>query len=81
MHLSVIILKMHFPKYTKISIDYGTWKSNKVAVVPRYWLNDFRQFDSSMMIPNKGENISDEQNIIIDSKNNINHNGNKCSRC
>jgi mannose-1-phosphate guanylyltransferase/mannose-6-phosphate isomerase len=60
---------------TKISIDYGIMeKSNKVAVVPvDIGWNDLGSFDSfyDVFQEDKDENISDEQNIIIDSKNNI----------
>lgn len=61
----------------KISIDYGiVEKSNKVAVVPvDIGWNDLGSFDSfyDVFQGDKDENISDEQNIIIDSKNNIIH--------
>jgi mannose-1-phosphate guanylyltransferase/mannose-6-phosphate isomerase len=60
---------------TKISIDYGIMeKSNKVAVVPvDIGWNDLGSFDSfyDVFQEDKDENISDDQNIIIDSKNNI----------
>lgn len=60
---------------TKISIDYGIMeKSNKVAVVPvDIGWNDLGSFDSfyDVFQEGKDENISDDQNIIIDSKNNI----------
>jgi mannose-1-phosphate guanylyltransferase/mannose-6-phosphate isomerase len=60
---------------TKISIDYGIMeKSNKIAVVPvDIGWNDLGSFDSFYAVFQEGkdENISDEQNIIIDSKNNI----------
>jgi mannose-1-phosphate guanylyltransferase/mannose-6-phosphate isomerase len=60
---------------TKISIDYGIMeKSNKVAVVPvDIGWNDLGSFDSfyDVFQEDKDENISNDQNIIIDSKNNI----------
>lgn len=60
---------------TKISIDYGIMeKSNKVAVVPvDIGWNDLGSFDSFYDVFQEDENanISDEQNIIIDSKNNL----------
>jgi mannose-1-phosphate guanylyltransferase/mannose-6-phosphate isomerase len=60
---------------TKISIDYGIMeKSKKVAVVPvDIGWNDLGSFDSfyDVFQEDKDENISGEQNIIIDSKNNI----------
>ena len=60
---------------TKISIDYGIMeKSDKVAVVPvDIGWNDLGSFDSfyDVFQVDEDENISDDQNIIIDSKNNI----------
>lgn len=60
---------------TKISIDYGIIeKSNKVAVVPvDIGWNDLGSFDSfyDVFKEDENKNISDKQNIIIDSKNNI----------
>lgn len=60
---------------TKISIDYGIMeKSDKVTVVPvDIGWNDLGSFDSfyDVFQEDKDENISDEQNIIIDSKNNL----------
>lgn len=60
---------------TKISIDYGIMeKSNKVAVVPvNIGWNDLGSFDSfyDVFQNNRDENISEKQNIIIDSKNNL----------
>lgn len=60
---------------TKISIDYGIMeKSNKVAVVPiDIGWNDLGSFDAFYDIFQQNEkgNISDEENIIIDSKNNL----------
>lgn len=60
---------------TKISIDYGIMeKSDKVAVVPvDIGWNDLGSFDSFYDVFQEDENanISDEQNIIIDSKNNL----------
>jgi len=67
---------MHFLKInTKVSIDYGIMeKSNKVVVVPvDIGWNDLGSFDSFYEVFQEDENanISDEQNIIIDSKNNL----------
>jgi mannose-1-phosphate guanylyltransferase/mannose-6-phosphate isomerase len=60
---------------TKISIDYGIMeKSDNVAVVPvDIGWNDLGSFDSfyDVFQVDEDENISDDQNIIIDSKNNI----------
>lgn len=60
---------------TKISIDYGIMeKSDKAAVVPvDIGWNDLGSFDSFYDVFQEeiNENISDEQNIIIDSKNNL----------
>lgn len=60
---------------TKISIDYGIIeKSNKVAVVQvNIGWNDLGSFDSfyDVFKGDENKNISDKQNIIIDSKNNI----------
>lgn len=60
---------------TKISIDYGIIeKSKKVATVPvNIGWNDLGSFDSfyDVFKEDENKNISDEQNIIIDSKNNI----------
>jgi mannose-1-phosphate guanylyltransferase/mannose-6-phosphate isomerase len=60
---------------TKISIDYGIMeKSEKVAIVPvDIGWNDLGSFDSFYDVFQEDENanISDEQNIIIDSKNNL----------
>lgn len=60
---------------TKISIDYGIMeKSDKVAVVPvDIGWNDLGSFDSfyGVFQEDKDANISDEQNIIIDSKKNL----------
>ena len=60
---------------TKISIDYGIMeKSDKVAVVPvDIGWNDLGSFDSfyDVFQENENDNISEEQNIIIDSKNNL----------
>jgi mannose-1-phosphate guanylyltransferase/mannose-6-phosphate isomerase len=60
---------------TKISIDYGIMeKSDKVAVVPvDIGWNDLGSFDSfcDVFQEDENKNISDEQNIFIDSKNNI----------
>lgn len=60
---------------TKISIDYGIMeKSDKVAVVPvNIGWNDLGSFDSFYDIfeEDENKNISDDQNIIIDSKNNL----------
>lgn len=60
---------------TKISIDYGIMeKSDKAAVVPADigW-NDLGSFDSfyEVFLHDKNDNISDKQNIIIDSKHNL----------
>lgn len=59
----------------KISIDYGIMeKSDKVVVVPvDIGWNDLGSFDSFYDVFQEDEyaNISDEQNIIIDSKNNL----------
>lgn len=60
---------------TKISIDYGIIeKSKKVAAVPvDIGWNDLGSFDSfyDVFKEDENKNISDKQNIIIDSKNNI----------
>lgn len=60
---------------TKTSIDYGIIeKSDKVAVVPvDIGWNDLGSFDSfyDVFQEEKDENISDKQNIFIDSKNNL----------
>lgn len=69
-------LKDAFSKInTKISIDYGIMeKSDKVTVVPvDIGWNDLGSFDSfyDVFQMDENENISDEQNIIIDSKNNL----------
>ncbi len=60
---------------TNISIDYGIMEnSDKVAVVPvDIGWNDLGSFDSfyDVFQVDENENISDEQNIIIDSKNNL----------
>lgn len=60
---------------TKISIDYGIMeKSDKVAVVPvDIGWNDLGSFDSfyDVFQEDENSNISDEQDIIIDSKNNL----------
>lgn len=60
---------------TKISIDYGIIeKSKNVATVPvDIGWNDLGSFDSfyDVFKEDENKNISDEQNIIIDSKNNI----------
>lgn len=60
---------------TKISIDHGIIeKSKKVATVPvNIGWNDLGSFDSfyDVFKEDENKNISDEQNIIIDSKNNI----------
>jgi len=69
-------IKAAFSKIdTKISIDYGIMeKSDKVAVVPvDIGWNDLGSFDSfyDVFQVDEDENISDEQNIIIDSKNNL----------
>lgn len=60
---------------TKLSIDYGIIeKSNKVTMVPvDIGWNDLGSFDSFFEVFQTGRNgnISDEQNIIIDSKNNL----------
>lgn len=69
-------IKIAFSKInTKISIDYAIMeKSDKVAVVPvDIGWNDLGSFDSFYAVfqEDKDENISDEQNIIIDSKNNL----------
>ncbi len=59
----------------KISIDYGIMeKSKKAAVVPvDIGWNDLGSFDSfyDVFQEDKDDNISDVQNIIIDSRNNI----------
>lgn len=60
---------------TKVSIDYGIMeKSDKVAVVPvDIGWNDLGSFDSfyDVFQENENDNISEEQNIIIDSRNNL----------
>lgn len=60
---------------TKISIDYGIMeKSDKIVVVPvDIGWNDLGSFDSfyDVFQEEESDNISDEQNIIIDSKNNL----------
>ncbi len=60
---------------TKISIDYGIMeKSDHVAVVPvDIGWNDLGSFDSfyDVFQEDENDNISNEQNIIIDSNNNI----------
>ncbi len=61
--------------HTKISIDYGIMeKSTKAAVVPvDIGWNDLGSFDSffEVFLHDKNDNISHEQNIIIDSKHNL----------
>ena len=60
---------------TKISIDYGIMeRSDKIAVVPiDVGWNDLGSFDSfyDAFQVEEDENISDKQNIIIDSKDNL----------
>lgn len=60
---------------TKVSIDYGIMeKSDKVAVVPvDIGWNDLGSFDSFFDVfqQDKNANISGDNNIVIDSKNNL----------
>ncbi len=60
---------------TKLSIDYGLIeKSKKIAFVPvDIGWNDLGSFDSfyDVFKEDENKNISDQRNIIIDSKNNI----------
>ncbi len=70
-NLSDAFSKIH----TKISIDYGIMeKSDKAAVVPvDIGWNDLGSFDSffEVFLHDKNDNISHEENIIIDSKHNL----------
>ncbi|PKM58409.1 MAG: mannose-1-phosphate guanylyltransferase/mannose-6-phosphate isomerase [Firmicutes bacterium HGW-Firmicutes-3] len=60
---------------TNVSIDYGIMeKSDKVAVVPvDIGWNDLGSFDAfyDVFQADENDNISEEQNIIIDSRNNL----------
>ncbi len=69
------ISEAFFKIRTKISIDYGIMeKSDKVSVVPiDIGWNDLGSFDSFYEVFQEkiGDNICEENNILIDSKNNI----------